>query len=453
VRQPRPDPLVLCEDDLGLVTDLYQLTMFAAYREHRPGMRGCFELWFRELPPARNFLVAAGLEAVLAFLARVHFSEERIDSLRTLPALCELGGEFFRALAELRFEGDVWGVREGTVVFADEPVLRVEAPIEQAQLVETYILSAVSYATLVASKAARVRIAAGDRRLIDFGSRRAHGPQAACWAARAAYLAGFDGSSNVWVASRLGVPSAGTMAHSFVLSFAREEDAFHAYSRTFPTRTVLLVDTFDTLSAVARAAADPELRFVAIRLDSGDLVELSRRCRRILDDHGRTEVEIVASGDLDEYRVAEMVAVAAPVASFGVGTRMVTSADAPSLQAVYKLVAVEESGGATRDVAKRSVGKRTLPGAKQVWRRRDGEGVFAEDVVCHIGMRPRAGAWEPLLEPWMREGRLEREVPTVAESRSYALRQLDALPLPLRELGVAAAYPVSVVAGEYAEET
>lgn len=440
----RPDPLLLTEDDLGLVTDLYQLTMFAAYRRRRAGVCGCFELWFRDLPPARNFLVAAGLEPALAFLTRLRFPPAQVSALRALPALRELDQSFFEALAEFRFEGSVWAVREGTVVFAGEPIMRVEAPIEQAQLVETYLLSAISYSTLVASKAARVRIAAGDHRVIDFGSRRAHGPQAACWAARSAFLAGLNGSSNVWASCRLGVPASGTMAHSFILAFSDEAEAFRVYSETFPTGTVLLVDTFDTVASVSRAAADPELRFVAIRLDSGDLVELSRRCRRILDEHGRNEVKIVVSGDLDEYRVAEMVAVAAPIDAFGVGTRMVTSADAPALQAVYKLVAVEEPGRGRRGVAKRSEGKETLPGAKQVWRRRAPDGTFAEDLICATDDGPGQGAWEPLLEPWIREGRLLRSSPDLGEVREYALRQLAALPAPLRELEAAGAYPVGV---------
>ncbi len=437
-----PDPLLLCEDELGLVTDLYQLTMFAAYRERRPDVRGCFELWFRELPAARGFLLAAGLEAALAYLLGLRFTSDQVAALRRLDAFRGLPDGFFADLTALRFTGDVWAVREGTPVFAGEPVLRVDAPIGQAQLVETYLLAAVSFATLVASKAARVRLAAGDRTVVDFGSRRAHGPQAACWAARSAYLAGLDGTSNVWAASRLGIPASGTMAHSFVLAFESEQEAFRAYAATFPGRTVLLADTFDTLAAVRRAASDTELRFVGIRLDSGDIVTLARECRRVLDEAGRDEVKIVASGDLDERKIAAIVAARAPVDAFGVGTRMVTSADAPSLQAVYKLVAVEEAGRAARGVAKRSTGKRTVPGAKQVWRRRAADGVMSEDLVVPDGEAPPQGAWEPLLEPWLRDGRLCRGVPTLEENRTYALGQLAALPRGLRGVRRTAAYPV-----------
>jgi nicotinate phosphoribosyltransferase len=437
-----PDPLLLCEDELGLVTDLYQLTMLASYRESRRGVRGCFELWFRELPPQRNFLLAAGLEPALAYLLGLRFTPEQLAALRELDAFRGVDEGFFTELAGLRFTGDVWGVREGTVVFAGEPVLRVEAPIEQSQLVETYLLAAISFSTLVASKAARVRLAAGERSVVDFGSRRAHGPQAACWAARSSYLAGLDGTSNVWAGCRLGIPVSGTMAHSFVLSFSGEEEAFRAYAKTFPGRTILLVDTFDTLAAVESASRDPELHFVAIRLDSGDIVELSAASRSVLDRNGRADVRIVASGDLDETRIAEILAAGAPVDSFGVGTRMVTSADAPTLQAVYKLVAVQDPGSPARGVAKRSAGKRTAPGTKQVWRRRGPDGVMAEDLVATVDTVPPQGPWEPLLEPWITGGRLSREVPALREAREYARRQLAALPPDFRGLARARSYPV-----------
>ena len=441
-----PNQLLLAENELGLVTDLYQLTMFAAYRKHRRNVRGCFELWFRDLPPERNFLLAAGLEPTLAYLLHLRFEPEQVAQLRRLEVFADLDDGFFSALSQLRFSGDVWGVREGTVVFAGEPVLRVEAPIEQAQLVETYLLAAMSFSTLVASKAVRSRIAAGSRRVVDFGSRRAHGPQAACWAARSAYLAGFDATSNVWATCRLGVPPSGTMAHSFVLSFASEDEAFRAYADTFPKRTVLLVDTFDTVSAVQRAASDRALQFIGIRLDSGNIVDLAIRCRVILDANGRSDVRIVASGDLDERRIGEIVAAGAPVDSFGVGTRMVTSADAPALQAVYKLVAVAEAGAGVRGVAKRSAGKRTLPGAKQVWRKRGSDGLFVEDLVTIADGAPEQGAWEPLLEPWIVAGRQRQEVPSLEESRAYAQRQLESLPPTLRALTPAPGFPVRVAA-------
>jgi nicotinate phosphoribosyltransferase len=309
----------------------------------------------------------------------------------------------------------------------------------------------MSFSTLVASKAARVRLAAAERQVVDFGSRRAHGPQAACWAARAAYLAGLDGTSNVWAATRLGIPPSGTMAHSFVLAFGREDEAFRAYARAFPGRTVLLVDTFDTLAAVERAAADPELEFVGIRLDSGDLAALARACRRVLDGLGRREVRILASGDLDESRIAAILAAGAPVDGFGVGTRMVTSADAPALQAVYKLVAVGKRGGPQLGVAKHSPGKRTLPGAKQVWRRREGD-TMVEDLVAPLGQAPPQGPWEPLLEPWIVRGRLVTALPTLDDARRLAKDQLGSLPGAWRELAPAPAFTVTLAPALETEE-
>lgn len=445
--QGMADPLLIGADELGLVTDLYQLTMWAAYRKHRPGVRGVFELWFRELPKKRNFLLLAGLAPALGYLQHLRFTEEQVRSLAQLPALASLGEDFFASLVSFRFACDVWAMREGTVVFAGEPVLRVEAPIEQAQLVETYLLSVIGFSTMVASKAARVRLAAGSARVVDFGSRRAHGPLAACWAARSAYLAGLDATSNVWAALRLGIPESGTMAHSFVLAFADEMEAFHAFARTFPGRTFLLVDTFDALQAVERAAADSQLRFLGVRLDSGDLASLARACRALLDRHGRRDVKIVVSGDLDEVRVAALRTSGAPIDAFGVGTRMVTSEDAPYLQAVYKLVAVEEPSGQRRTVAKASAGKKTLPGAKQVFRESDPEGRFRRDLVVGEGQAPPQGFYEPLLEPVMRQGRLIAPLPALSQVRDYACQQLARLPDELKSLAVSRPYPVEFWAG------
>ncbi len=442
------DPLLLEHGDLGLVTDLYQLTMWAAYQRHRPGVRGVFELWFRDLPPNRNFLLFAGLAPALAYLQELRFPPEVVAALRRLPALSGLGEDFFRSLEEFRFSCDVWAVPEGTVVFAGEPVLRVEGPIEQAQLVETYLLSAISFSTVVASKAARVRLAAGDARVVDFGSRRAHGPQAACWAARSAYLAGLDATSNVWAAVHLGIPESGTMAHSFVLAFPDELSAFRAFAETFPERTFLLVDTFNTLAAVERAVSDPSLKFLGVRLDSGDLAELSRAVRSILDHHGRQDVKIVVSGDLDEYRIAALRGEGAPIDAFGVGTRMVTSEDAPALQAVYKLVAVEEPGGSRRAVAKSSAGKKTLPGAKQVFRESDGRGCFVRDLVLANDVPPPQGFFEPLLSPVMRGGRLVAPLPELSQIRGYAAQQLARLPQAQRRLQRAEPYPVVLAVGQ-----
>lgn len=442
------DPLLIAPQERGLVTDLYQLTMWAAYRRHRPGVRGVFELWFRELPPQRGFLIFAGLAPALGYLQNLRFTPEQVRALRELPAFSGLDEGFFRSLEDFRFSCDVWAMPEGTPVFAGEPVLRVEGPIEQAQLVETYLLAAVSFSTLVASKAARVRLAAGEARVVDFGSRRAHGPLAACWAARAAYLAGLDATSNVWAALRLGIPESGTMAHSFVLSFADELEAFRAFAETFPERTFLLLDTFDTLTAVERAAADPQLRFLGVRLDSGDLLELSRAVRATLDRHGRHDVKIVVSGDLDEYRIWQLRQAGAAIDGYGVGTRMVTSEDAPTLQAVYKLVAVQEPHGAMRAVAKSSAGKKTLPGAKQVYRESDASGSFIRDLVLPANAKPPQGLLQPLLVPVMRGGRVISSLPELADIRRFVAEQLKRLPKPVQRLEKPQVFPVVFGFGE-----
>lgn len=436
------DPLLVTPEERGLVTDLYQLTMWAAYRRHRPGVRGVFELWFRDLPPNRGFLIFAGLGPALGYLRDLRFTPEQVAALRELPAFSGMDEGFFRSLQDFRFSCDVWAMPEGTPVFAGEPVMRVEGPIEQAQLVETYLLAAVSYSTLVASKAARVRLAAGDARVVDFGSRRAHGPLAACWAARAAYLAGLDATSNVWAALHLGIPESGTMAHSFVLSFHDEMEAFRAFAHTFPERTFLLLDTFDTLAAVRRAAADPQLRFLGVRLDSGDLLELSLAVRAILDSHGRGDVKIVASGDLDEYRIWQLRQARAPIDAFGVGTRMVTSEDAPTLQAVYKLVAVQEPDGAMRAVAKSSTGKKTLPGAKQVYRESDACETFLRDWVLPAAAKPPQGFFQPLLLPVMRGGHVISSFPELAAIRRYVQEQLGRLPKAVQSLEKPGVFPV-----------
>ncbi|MCS7183035.1 MAG: nicotinate phosphoribosyltransferase [Thermoanaerobaculum sp.] len=441
------DPLLLSPEEMGLMTDLYQLTMWAAYRRHRPKVRGVFELWFRDLPPNRNFLLFAGLAPALAYLQQLRFAPQQVEQLRRLPALAGLEEDFFRSLAEFRFACDVWAVPEGSVVFAGEPVLRVEGPIEQAQLVETYLLSVISFSTLIASKAARVRLAAGEARVVDFGSRRAHGPLAACWAARAAYLAGLDATSNVWAALRLNIPESGTMAHSFVLSFPEEEAAFQAFAETFPERTVLLVDTFDPLVAVERAARDPALQFLGVRLDSGDLATLAQEVREILNRHGRNQVKIIASGDLDEYRIEALRQAGAPIDAFGVGTRLVTSNDAPTLQGVYKLVEVHEPGMTPRPVAKSSAGKETYPGAKQVYRQYDAQGQLVADWVLPHRVPPPQGFFEPLLTPVMRQGRLVDPLPSLEEARAYASQQLARLPQFLRQLHGEGVYPVLVQGG------
>jgi len=427
-----PDP-----ESLGTVTDLYELTMMAGY--HASGMAdepATFEIFVRRLPPNRSYLVFAGLEQAVGDLKRLAFSAEQIDALRVWPAFREQPASFFEGLRGLRFRGDVWAAPEGTVVFPGETLVRVSAPLPQAQWVETFLLASLGYPTLVASKAARMVVAAEGRPLFEFGARRAHGPQAGLLAARSAYLAGFEATSHVEAARRLGIPCVGTMAHSWVQSFDSEQESFAAYARAFPTSTTLLVDTYDTLEGV-RLAATLDAPVAAVRIDSGDLATLSRQARTILDDHGRREIKILGSGDVDEHQVAALVAAGAPIDGYGIGTELVTSRDAPALSMVYKLVELEGRGR-----YKLAPGKKTYPMAKQVYRRRDAQGRFAGDLVSRADERPPADG-EALLVPVLQGGRLVHPPPSLEAVRERCRTQLASLPEALRKLDSDDEYPVA----------
>ena len=351
----------------ALSTDLYELTMAAGYHAAGEMARASFELFVRELPATRGYLVAAGLEQAISYLETWRCTADEVAYLRTVPALQGAEPAFFDDyLRRLRFTGDVWAVPEGTPVFAGEPILRVTAPLPEAQLVETALLATILFQTAVASKAARVREAAGERPVTEFGARRAHGTEAAMLAARAACLAGCRATSNVEAGYRYGLPVSGTMAHSWVMAYPDELTAFSRYAAVYGPRSVLLIDTYDSIAA-ARRIVGAGLRPAAVRLDSGDLVRLSRSVRDILDAGGLADTQILASGDLDEHKFAAVVSSGAPIDGFGVGTALSTSSDAPALSGVYKLVEIDRAGTMT-PVMKLSAGKRTYPGAKQLWR-------------------------------------------------------------------------------------
>ena len=376
----------------ALATDLYQLTMMAAYDAAGYQARTTFELFVRELPDRRSYLVAAGLAQALDYLESVSFTADEIAWLRRLPALRDVPSRFFLdVLPAFRFSGEVWAVGEGEVVFAGEPLVRVTAPALEAQLVETALLAIIGFQTSVASKASRIVDAARGRTVVEFGSRRAHGLEAACLAARAACLVGFQGTSNVEAGRRFDIPVVGTMAHSWVMAFDDELDAFRSYMAVFGTATTLLIDTYDTVAA-ARRIVEAGLRPAAVRLDSGDLGALARDVRGIFDAGGLAATRIFASGDLDEHRIASLLNQGAPIDAFGVGTAISTVRDAPALGAVYKLVDTEHEG---RHVAviKLSTGKMTLPGAKQVWRVTN-DGLASHDV---LGLMDEKEKGRPLL--------------------------------------------------------
>jgi len=422
-----------------LLTDLYQLNMIQAYLDHRRTAPAVFELFFRRLPARRGFGVAAGLEQALDFLEGLRFAPEEIAWLektgRFRPNLLDY-------LAHFRFTGDVHAMPEGTVFFADEPILRVTAPLPEAQLAETRLINILHFQSLIASKAARMVLAAPGKLLVDFGLRRAHGAEAGLMAARASYIAGFAGTATVAAERRWGIPSYGTMAHSFVQAFDDEAAAFEAFARSRPDDLTLLIDTYDAAAAArAVAALAPRLEALgitirAVRIDSGDLGALAARVRRILDAAGLRDVRIFASGGLDEDALAALLRAGAPIDGFGIGTSLTTSADVPALDCAYKL---QEYAGTPR--RKRSTGKATWPGRKQVWRRYGPDGRMSADV---LSLESDAHAGEPLLHPVMQGGRRLAPSPALAAVRERAARDLSRLPEPLRRLEPGASCRVEV---------
>ncbi len=427
----------------ALSTDLYELTMMAGYYVSGALGTATFDLYVRALPSQRGFLLAAGLEQALDYLETLRFDPPRVGYLRTLPQMRAVPGEFFdRYLADVRFTGEVWAVEEGCPVFASEPILRVTAPVPEAQIVETALLATIMFQTTIATKATRVVQAAAGRPVVEYGSRRAHGIEAGLYAARAAYLGGCAGTSHVEAGFRFGVPVSGTMAHSWVMTCADEIEAFRRYADLFGAHATLLIDTYDTVEAAKRIVA-AGLRPAAVRLDSGDLGALSRTVRTLFDGAGLRDTKIIASGDLDEHRISRLLAEGAPIDGFGVGTALSTSVDAPALGGVYKLAEFER-GGALHPTLKLSAGKATYPGRKQVWRcyrdTRPSHDVIglAEEPGPPGGVPllrrvmsggPRLAAAEPLAVLQGRARALAAELPA-ASRRLDAPEPLDVRPSP-----------------------
>ncbi len=423
----------------GLLTDLYELTMAAGYTETGLASRATFELFARKLPESRNYLVVAGIEQALDYLERVHFTGEEVAYVRRHPAFRNVGRKFFDFLRRFRFTGDVWAMPEGTVAFAREPLLRVEAPMAEAQLVETYLLAAIHFQTVIASKASRVVTAARGRSVVEFGSRRAHGIEAGVLAARAAWIAGCGGTSNSYAGLEYDIPTFGTQAHSWVMAHASEREAFARFLDVFPGGATLLVDTYDTRRAI-EGIIRMDRKPAGLRLDSGNLAADSRWARRRLKRAGWGDVQIFASGDLDEARIDALLRAGAEVDGFGVGTAMATSSDAPSIGLIYKLVEVLRNRHAV-GVAKFSPGKATYPGPKQVFRLRDRSGLFAEDRICLAKERPAGG--QALLVPAIRDGRRVHAAAPLGEARDRCRKQLLLLPEPYRRVDRRAVFPVS----------
>ncbi|MFL6416310.1 MAG: nicotinate phosphoribosyltransferase [Bryobacteraceae bacterium] len=422
----------------ALNTDLYELTMAAGYfLAGKTGEIATFELSARKLPDNRNFLIAAGLQQAVEYLSDLRFTADEIDYLRSLVAFKSAPPEFFKFLRDLRFSGDLFALPEGTPVFANEPIAIIRAPIVEAQLVETYLLSTFGFQTMVASKAVRCVTAAEGRPVIEFGSRRAHSPEAGILAGRAAYIAGCSGTSNSQAGKNFGIPVFGTAAHSWTMSFSTEEQSFRALQKLLGDATVFLIDTYDTIEG-ARLATQVGLPCWGLRLDSGDIVAQSREVRRILDGAGMQTAKIFATNDLNEYRLAEIVRAGAPIDAFGVGTQLATSADAPSLSVVYKLVELRRDATVSY-AAKFSDEKSTLPGAKQIYRYPDHD-MVALASECNSDFSGR----EPLIRPVFVAGRLVESLRAAPQIRAHTQAAVASLPNELLSLEESAPYPVEI---------
>lgn len=421
----------------ALNTDLYQLTMGAGYFVNgKANDVGTFEVLVRRLPRHRNFLLAAGLQQAVEYLSDLKFRKEEVQYLRSLSQFKNTPAEYFDFLEKLRFTGDLFAMPEGTPLFSGEPMAIIRAPLIEAQLVETYLLSTLAFQTSIASKAARCVIAAGNRSIIEFGSRRAHTPHAGVLAGRAAHIGGCLGTSNTEAGMRFGIPVFGTAAHSWTMAFPNERDAFERLQNLLGESTVFLIDTYDTLEG-ARLAAEVGKPLWGVRLDSGDLVSLSKQVRKILDSAGLRDAKIMATNDLDEYRLAQLIRDGAPIDAFGVGTQLSTSADAPALSAVYKMVEMK-SGETVHYTAKFSGEKSTLPAAKQVYR-------YPHcDMVALYNECNTAFKGEPLLGPVILKGDLLEPLPSTLRSQAYAKSAVAALPAELRNLKESAPYDITI---------
>ncbi|MEW5820949.1 MAG: nicotinate phosphoribosyltransferase [Cyanobacteriota bacterium] len=423
-------------------TDLYQLTMAAGYFENNSNHMSTFELFVRKLPANRSYLVAAGIEQCLQYLENLKFYPEEIKYLKSLPQFKSVSKEFFKYLESFKFSGDVYALEEGTIFFPNEPAIRVTAPAIEAQIVETYLLSMFNYQTLIASKAARIFTSAPDCKIIDFGTRRAHSPEAGVLAARAAYIGGCCGTSNVLAASKFDIPAYGTMAHSWIMSFESEKESFEAYNKVFPGSVVLLIDTYDTIEAAKMVAKLP-FKVSGVRLDSGNFELLSKEVRKILDKEGKNDIKILVSGDMNEYKIKDLLASNSPIDYFGVGTELATSKDAPALSGVYKLVE-QDINGLISYKAKFSKDKKSYPSKKQVYRFYDNNGLFSHDIISPEGELDNTHS-DKLLKPAIKGGTIVKDFKTdIKSTQNNCLNSLEKLPSKYKVLENAPLYEVKI---------
>ena len=432
-------------EDIALLVDLYELTMAQGYwQAGRDTQLATFDLFVRQLPDNRGYLINAGLEDVISYIEKLSFHPEDIAYLRKQNLFRE---DFLNYLAGFRFSGDIWAMPEGEVFFANEPIIRVTANIIDAQILESFLLNTVNLQAMIATKASRVVIAAGNQKVFDFALRRTHGQDAAIKVARCSYIAGFSGTSNVLAGKVYGIPIVGTMAHSYVMCFKKELDSFQSYARSFPDKTILLVDTYDTRKGVEAAIKVGQQlkkqghKLLGIRLDSGDLIVLSKIARRMLDSSGLSEVRIFASGNLDEYKINDLLKRGAKINSFGVGTKMGVSQDAPFIDAIYKISEITDGPGNFLPTMKLSQAKKTFPGRKQVYRVVDSNGKFVRDILALEGEQINA---RPLLKQVISKGKLIYVKPTLNQTRDFTRGNLLALADRYKRLIKPAVYPVII---------
>ncbi|MGD0995723.1 MAG: nicotinate phosphoribosyltransferase [Candidatus Bathyarchaeia archaeon] len=428
---------------MSLFTDFYELTMCASYFDNKNFEPATFDLFIRRLPENRSYFLFAGLEEALQYLQNIKFTEGHLAYLKKQG----FKEDFLDYLRGFRFTGDVWAVLEGTVAFPNEPLIRVTAPIIEAQLVETFLLNTVNLQSMIATKASRVVHAAKGKSVIEFGLRREPGIDAGMKVARSSYIAGCQGTSNVLAGQVYGIPVFGTMAHSFIMSYPKEIDAFRAFAKTFPNKSTLLIDTYNDISGAEKAAVVAKeleakgFRLGGVRLDSGDLVQTSKKVRKILDDQGLEYVKIFASGDLDEFKIEELLSKGARIDSFGVGTKMGTSADRPYLDVIYKLCETMTADGSFSPIMKLSKDKITLPGRKQVYRFMDAAGNFEKDTIALADEKVQG---EPLLVKVIEKGKLIYKFPSLGNIRATAAENLSKLPEEYKALTGAPVYPVEL---------
>jgi nicotinate phosphoribosyltransferase len=430
--------------DLSLLMDLYELTMAESYFHYKKDTLATFDLFVRQRPKNRAYLVACGIEDVLTHLKDLRFSSGDLDYLERQGLFSK---DFLKYLSSFRFKGDIWAMREGEIFFPNEPVIRVTASIIEAQIIESFLLNTINLQAMIASKASRVALSAKSRPVFDFALRRTHGSDAGIKVGRASYIAGFAGTSNCLAGKLYNIPVVGTMAHSFVMSFKNEIDSFFAYCNTFPKSTTLLVDTYDSKKGIKNAITigrylkEGGFCLQGIRLDSGDIVALSKLARRMLDKAGLNYVKIFASGNLDEFKIKDLLDKGARVDSFGVGTNMGTSIDAPSLDVIYKISEVSDEQDNFLPTMKLSKGKATYPGRKQVFRQQDKKGRFIKDI---IGLEKENISGKPLLIKMMDKGKILYKLPSLDRIRRFTASNLSKFPGRLKEVYPRYRYPVLI---------